>query len=279
MFIEGIVMKRVNYLVLIFSCILVCGCATVPVTGRSQFSFVPQHQLLALSRESYSKVLKDSKISEDFINTQRVKDVGLRISQAAEDFMRKNGKFDEIKDFKWEFNLLEDEEKVNAFCMPGGKIVIYTGILPVTVTQEGLATVIGHEVAHALANHSGERMSQLLIAQLGGLSLSVALKEKNNTTKQLAMVAYGVGSNLAILMPYSRVHEEEADRIGLILMAKAGYDPRKAVPFWERMNALGGARKVPEFLSTHPTSKSRIASIKSYLPEALDYYYNEYKER
>jgi predicted Zn-dependent protease len=185
--------------------------------------------------------------------------------------MREHGMEYELSQYGWEFELIEDDETANAFCMPGGKIVVYTGLLPVAETESGLAVVVAHEVAHALANHGGERMSQLLLAQLGGMALSSALEEKPKETHDLAMLAYGIGSNVAVLLPYSRKHESEADRIGLILMARAGYDPREAVSFWQRM-ASGGGAQPPEFLSTHPSHETRIADIRSYLPEAVDIY-------
>ena len=177
----------------------------------------------------------------------------------------------EIKNYRWEFNLIENDKMVNAFCMPGGKVGVYTGILPITQNETGLAVVMGHEIAHAIAKHGNERVSQGLLAQLGGVALSTALSKNPGTTNQIFMAAYGVGANVGVLLPYSRLHESEADRIGLILMAKAGYDPREAVPFWQRMNEKGGPRP-PEFLSTHPAPESRIKQIQDLIPEAMKYY-------
>ena len=185
--------------------------------------------------------------------------------------MRENGMEKEIETYHWEFNLIEDDKTINAFCMPGGKIAVYTGILPVTQDENGLAVVLGHEVAHALANHGGERMSQMMLAQLGATSLSVALSSQPALAKDLIMQAYGVGANVGVLLPYSRRHELEADHIGLILMARGGYDPRTAIPFWQRMNNVGGERP-PEFLSTHPTPEKRIEDIQKEIPEAMKYY-------
>lgn len=246
-------------------------CAEVPLTHRKSLQLLPQSQLLGLSLQQYSKVLKDSKLSSDQEKTQLVKRVGGRIAVAAEGFLKDSGLGWQIKDYQWEFNLIEDDKVVNAWCMPGGKVVVYTGILPITRDENGLAVVMGHEVAHAIANHGNERMSQALIASMGGIALSVAIAKKPDKTRHLFMAAFGVGASVGFLLPYSRLHESEADRIGLMLMAKAGYDPREAIPFWQRMNEKAGPRP-PEFLSTHPAPPSRIANIKSYISESMPYY-------
>ena len=247
------------------------GCAEVPVTHRKSLRFVPESQLLALSFQQYDDVLKKSKLSTDQTRVQMVRRVGERVARAAETFLRDSGMENKIRDYKWEFNLIEDDKQANAWCMPGGKVAVYTGLLSYSQNDTGLAVVIGHEVAHALAEHGNERMSQGLLVSMGGMALSAALAQKPGKTRGLFMAAFGLGTSVGILLPYSRLHENEADRIGLILMAGAGYDPREAVPFWERMNRKGGPRP-PEFLSTHPAPESRIASIKSYIPEALPYY-------
>ncbi|MEK6635205.1 MAG: M48 family metallopeptidase, partial [Planctomycetota bacterium] len=169
------------------------------------------------------------------------------------------------------FKLIQDDKTVNAFCMPGGKIAVYTGILPITQDENGLAVVLGHEVAHALANHGGERMSQLLLAQMGATTLSAALSQQPQQTRQLLLQVYGIGANVGVILPYSRNHELEADHIGLIIMARAGYDPRTAIPFWQRMNDKAGKRP-PEFLSTHPAPIKRIEDIRNKIPEAMKYY-------
>lgn len=251
--------------------IFIAACATVPVTGRKQLSFLPQGQLLTMSFDSYHQLLSQSKLSPDAVETDRVRKVGGDIAAAAEQFLKENGHEGEIKAYSWEFNLIEDNKMINAFCMPGGKVAVYSGILPVTRDSDGLAVVLGHEVAHAIANHGNERLSQMLLVQLGGITLDRALKEKPNETKNIFMAAYGVGTSIGILLPYSRTHESEADRIGLILMARAGYDPRSAVPFWKRMSGAG-AERAPEFLSTHPAPERRISDIEKFLPEALKYY-------
>jgi len=250
---------------------LFVGCSTVPITGRRQISFVPQSQLISSSIDSYNQLIEQSTLSNDTAKTQMVVTVGNNIAKSAEQFMRENRMEKELQNYHWEFNLIEDDKTVNAFCMPGGKIAVYTGILPTTQDETGLAVVLGHEVAHALANHGGERMSQLLLSQMGETGLSMALSKQPALTKDLAMQAYGAGTQVGILLPYSRSHESEADHIGLILMARAGYDPRAAIPFWQRMNESGGQRP-PEFLSTHPAPEKRIEDIRKELPEALKYY-------
>lgn len=247
------------------------GCSTVPITGRRQLSFIPQGELLTLSDQNYKQVLNQSKISTDSDWNAKVKDVGKKIAASAEVFMKENGMQKEIANYRWEFNLINDPKSVNAFCMPGGKIVVYTGILPVARDANGLATVMSHEVAHALANHGGERMSQELIVQAGGMGFSQLVKSKPEKAKQIMLQVYGVGTQLGVLLPYSRAHESEADRIGLILMARAGYNPQTAVSFWERMKNLSGT-KPPEFLSTHPATSRRIVDITKVLPEAEKYY-------
>lgn len=258
-------------IILLITLIFFMGCATVPITGRKQLSFIPQGQLLTLSDQNYKEVLSQSRISSDSNWNATVNRVGQKIAASAETFMRENGMESEIKNYKWEFNLIDDPKTVNAFCMPGGKIVIYTGILPVAQDEIGLATIMSHEVAHAIANHGGERMSQQLLVQLGGLSLEQAMKSKPAATQKIMMQAYGAGTQVGVLLPYSRSHESEADHIGLILMARAGYDPSKAVAFWERMNALSGGKTL-EFLSTHPATSRRISDINREIPEAKKYY-------
>ena len=247
------------------------SCAEVPLTKRKSLNLLPKSHLFSLSLQQYSKVLKESKLSRDQKKVQLVRRVGNRIAVAAEGFLKDSGLGWQVKDYKWEFNLIDDDKTVNAWCMPGGKVAVYTGILPITKNENGLAVVLGHEVAHAIANHGNERMSQALIVNMGGVALSVALAEKPKSTRNMFMMAFGAGATVGFLLPYSRVHESEADRIGLMIMARAGYDPREAVPFWQRMNEKAGPRP-PEFLSTHPAPASRIANIKSYIPEALPYY-------
>jgi predicted Zn-dependent protease len=227
--------------------------------------------MLAMSLQQYDKVLKEAKLCTDHKKVDMVRRVGNRIALAAEEFLRNSGLDAEAEKYNWEFNLIEDDKTVNAWCMPGGKVAVYTGIMPITQNENGLAVVLGHEVAHAIARHGNERMSQSLLANMGGVALAVALKEKPGKTRQLYMAAFGMGASVGFLLPYSRVHESEADRIGLTIMARAGYDPRGAIPFWERMNKKGGTRP-PEFLSTHPAPASRITDLKIHINEALPHY-------
>jgi predicted Zn-dependent protease len=250
---------------------ILSGCAEVPITHRKGLHIVPESELLAMSFQQYDEVIKKSRLSKDQQKVKMVKTVGERIAKAAEAFLEDAGKGKQIKNYHWDFNLIEDDKVVNAWCMPGGKVAVYTGILPYTQDETGLAVVMGHEVGHAIADHGNERMSQSLLANMGGIALSVALAQKPSQTRQLFMVAFGVGATVGFILPYSRLHETEADRIGLMLMARAGYDPREAVSFWERMNKKSGPRP-PEFLSTHPAPESRIESLKTYIQEALPYY-------
>ncbi len=258
-------------LIIISLCWLLNACATVPLTERTSLHLLPDSELLSLSLEQYQTVLKEAKLSSDSQQVQKVRRVGARIARATADLLREKGLEAEIQNYKWEFNLIDDPKVVNAWCMPGGKVVVYTGILPVARDETGLAVVMGHEIAHAVAKHGNERMSEGLLVQLGGVGLSVALGTQPALTRDLFMQAYGVTSGVGYLLPHSRLQESEADHIGLVLMARAGYDPREAVPFWERMNEKGGSRP-PEFLSTHPAPESRIANIKALIPEAMRYY-------
>jgi len=252
-------------------CACLAACATVPLTNRKSLRLIPSSELLSLSDEQYTKVLSESKLSIDRGKIQMVTRVGKRIASAAEAFLKESQAEDKIKNYQWEFNVIEDNKTANAWCMPGGKVAVYTGILPFTRNDTGLAVVLGHEVAHAIAEHGNERMSEALLAQLGGVALSVALAEQPEETQQLFMAAYGVTANVAVLLPYSRLHESEADRIGLTLMARAGYNPNEAVRFWQTMSEQGGSRP-PTLLSTHPAPESRIEKIKSFIPEAMRHY-------
>jgi len=251
--------------------VLLAACATSPYTGRQTLNLVPDSQLLSLSFDQYRQTISQATLSTDQSQVEMVRRVGRRIAAASEELMRERGQAKDIETYKWEFNLIKDDDQVNAWAMPGGKVAVYTGILPVAKDETGLAVVLGHEVAHAIAKHGNERLSQGLLAQLGGLALSAALSGYPAQTQNLFMTAYGAGAQLGFLLPYSRTHELEADRIGLILTARAGYDPREAIPFWERMAAQGGARP-PEFLSTHPAGENRIRQIRELMPEALSYY-------
>lgn len=250
---------------------LLSACSSVPITQRRQLNLIPASSMLSMSLQQYDQFLKENDLSDDKEKTRMVKRVGRRISRAVEAYFADRGQSGRLANYQWEFNLVESEE-VNAWAMPGGKVVIYSGLLPVAETEAGLAVVMGHEIAHAVARHGNERMSQALLAQFGAVALSQALREKPALTQQLWMMAYGLGSQFGVMLPYSRLHEKEADHLGLIFMAMAGYDPRAAVDFWQRMAAKKEGKAPPEFLSTHPADQKRIAAIKEMMPEALRYY-------
>lgn len=247
------------------------ACSTVPITGRKQLSLIPSSQMLGMSYSEYGNFLKSSKLSTDAQATAMVKRIGSRVQGAVERYFAEKQLSGELEGYQWEFNLVDDKQ-VNAWCMPGGKVVVYTGILPVTATETGLAVVMGHEIAHAVAEHGNERMSQGLLANLGGIALQEAVKSKPQQTQQLWMTAFGLGAQFGVLLPFGRSQESEADHLGLIFMAMAGYDPNEAVTFWQRMAASKGGQSPPEFMSTHPSDETRIADIRNKLPEALKYY-------
>ncbi|OIP00105.1 MAG: peptidase M48 [Bacteroidetes bacterium CG2_30_33_31] len=263
-------LKSILILLLISTFTLFNACTTVPLTGRKQMHLLPESQMVSMSLTSYSEFISTHKLSASAVNSTMVKRAGKNISTAVAQYLASVGKADLVKDYAWEFNLVEDAQP-NAWCMPGGKVVVYTGILPYTLTEAGLAVVMGHEIAHAVARHGNERMSQGMLVQFGGMALDVALQSKPEQTKAIFMQAYGVGSQVGMLLPYSRIHESEADKLGLVFMAMAGYDPNEAITFWERM-AKSGGQKPPEILSTHPADETRIADLKAYLPEALKFY-------
>lgn len=262
--------RRYLAFILILSLVLL-ACSTVAVTGRKQLNLIPSSTMLSMSTEQYGEFLNANQLSQDGEKTWMVKRAGARIQKAVEQYFADRGISDKLKDYDWQFNLVESEE-VNAWCMPGGRVVVYTGILPITKDESGLAVVMGHEIAHAIAEHGSERMSQMLLTQLGGVALSKAVEDEPEKTQQLWMTAFGVGAQIGVLLPYSRLHENEADHLGLIFMAMAGYDPNVAVGFWERMAKMKGGGAPPEFLSTHPSDETRIKKIKELLPEAMQYY-------
>jgi predicted Zn-dependent protease len=261
-------------IVLILSFVLL-SCSTVAITGRQQLNLVPRSTMLSMSFQQYDEFLKANKLSDNQEQTRMVKGVGLKIQHAVEQYFAKMNMSNELRDYQWDFNLVESKD-VNAWCMPGGKVVVYTGILPITKDESGLAVVMGHEIAHAIAEHGNERMSQGLIAELGGIALSKALEEKPEKTQQLWMTAFGLGAQVGVLLPYGRLQESEADHLGLIFMAMAGYNPNTAVDFWERMAKMQSGQAPLEFLSTHPSDETRIKKIKELIPEAMQYY-NESK--
>jgi predicted Zn-dependent protease len=252
--------------------LLIVSCAEVPITHRQSLHLVPDSELMTLSYQQYNQVLHKSRLSADTQEEAMVRRVGGRIARVAETFLREGGQGDTIKNYHWEFNLIEDEKTVNAWVLPGGRAAVYSGILRYTQDETGLAVVLGHEVGHAIAGHGNERMSQGLLAQLGGMALSVALSTKPQQAQSLFMTAYGASASLGVLLPFSRLEESEADHIGLILMARAGYDPRQAIPFWERMAKQEGHKQPLEFMSTHPATQRRMEDIIRELPEALQYF-------
>lgn len=246
------------------------GCTVVPITGRKQMNLLPESDLISMGLTSYQEFMKENPLSSDKTNASIVREVGIKIATSVQQFFADNKMQNRLDGYQWEFSLVGSTE-ANAFCLPGGKVVVYKGLLPYTVDRSGLAVVISHEIAHAVARHGNERMSQEMLIQLGGMALSTAMKNKPEQTQNIFLSAYGLGSQVGVLLPYSREHELEADKLGLIFMAMAGYNPETAIRFWERMSASGGA-KPPEFLSTHPSDASRINSIKANMPEIMKYY-------
>jgi predicted Zn-dependent protease len=262
-----------RYAVALVSLVLVvAACTTVPITGRRQVHLVPASTMLSMSFQQYSEFLDTNPpVAKTDTTAATVERVGRRIQQAVEAFFSRQGMSQQLSGYQWEFRLVDDPEP-NAWCMPGGKVVVYTGILPLTQTETGLAVVMGHEIAHAVANHGNERMSQQLITEMGGMALSTAMSQRPEETRQLWMTAFGLGAQYGLILPYGRLHETEADRLGLIFMAMAGYDPNEAVAFWERMSAASQGGSPPAFLSTHPSNAARIRKIREILPEAMRYY-------
>lgn len=249
--------------------LLFSSCGSVPVTGRKQLNLVSNQEVLSLSLQQYQQFIKSAPISTDKKNTAVVQKVGRNIANAVETYLKNNGYADELASYAWEFNLVKSAD-VNAFCMPGGKIVVYEGILPYTQDETGLAVVLGHEVAHAVAKHANERMSQQMMTEYGTAAIGTALGGTSTGVQQAAAAAIGLGSQYGILLPYSRKQELEADKLGLIFMAMAGYNPSQAAAFWTRMSQQGSS--TPEFMSTHPSDNTRIQQIEKDLPEAMKYY-------
>jgi predicted Zn-dependent protease len=261
---------------IVWACLLCCvvftACKTVPVTGRKQLNLVPNSMIQALAFSEYDSVVKASPtLMQTDDRAQMVSRVGGRIKQAVESYLQQNNMSKEVKSFKWEFNTI-NQNIVNAWCMPGGKVVVYTGLLPVTQNETALAVVMGHEIAHAIARHGNERMSEGLLINLGGLVLEDALKNKKQQTQLLFLGLYVVGSNLALALPNSRMQESEADKLGLIFMSMAGYNPEEAIPFWQRMAAVN-TNKTPEFLSTHPSDATRIKKLSALIPDIKTQYF------
>ncbi len=250
------------------------SCTTNPITGRRQLSLVLASQMQSMSYQQYSQFLGQNNVVNSGNQAQMIKSVGARMKQSVELYMQQIGHADKLEGFQWEFNLVNDPA-VNAWCMPGGKVVFYTGILPICQDEAGVAVVMGHEIAHAVANHGGERMSQGLAQQLGGVAMQVALSSKPALTQALFSQAFGLGSQVGMLK-FSRTHESEADEMGLYFMAIAGYNPQSAPQFWQRMKANSGGQAPPEFLSTHPSNDRRIRDLNTLMPKAVAMY-NKYK--
>ena len=242
--------------------LLVAACQTVPITGRSELLLLPERSEIQMGYQAYAEVLKKSKVSADRALNDQLQRVGGRIAAAT-------GR----TDYRWEFKLLEDKQ-ANAFCLPGGKVAVYTGILPITKDDAGLAAVLGHEVSHAIARHGGERISQTLLVQAGLAATQIAMTNRDPRTVQQVTALLGAGATVGLLLPWSRAQESEADRLGLIYMAKAGYDPHAAIDLWVRMSEASKTRQQPpEFLSTHPAHGTRIRQIEGWMPEAIQYYH------
>lgn len=251
--------------------LLIYACTRVAVTGRQQLSLVPNAEIIPMANQQYDSVVQTAKLSTNQQQTAMIKNVGSRIQRAVERYMAENNASEELAGFQWEFNLIDDPKTVNAWCMPGGKVAFYTGIMPICQNEAGVAVVMGHEIAHAVANHARERMSQGMVANglLG--TLGTALGQNPTLTKQLFFQAVGVGAQVGMLR-FSRQHESEADRIGLIFMAMAGYDPHEAPRFWERMSSQSGGGAPPEWLSTHPSHGTRIKDLNDAIPEAMRHF-------
>jgi predicted Zn-dependent protease len=252
---------------------LIIACSKNVVTGRKQFKLLPEAEVQAMATTEYQSFLSKNKVVISTTNrdAEMVRRVGKRITKAVTDYYASQGLSNQLDGYNWEYNLVDSKE-VNAWCMPGGKIVVYTGLLPITQNEAALAIVMGHEVSHAIFNHGNERLSQGLLQQLGGVALSVAVANKPKETQDLFLGAYGVGTAVGVLLPFSRTHEYEADHYGLNWAAMAGYNPQEAIPLWQRMEKAASGQKPPEFLSTHPSEGNRIEQLQKFMPEALKYY-------
>ena len=248
---------------------MVYSCATNPLTGKKTLNFVSNSELFPSAFQQYGTFLKENKVISGTADARKVEMVGSRIKAAAEKYLTYLGQAQYLQDYRWEYKLIDSKE-VNAWCMPGGKIVVYSGILPITKNDAGLATVMGHEVSHALANHGAQRMSASQLQQLGAVGVAVATGGQSAEKQQMWQQYYGMGSQVGVMLPFSRGHETEADKIGLTLMAIAGYNPEESITFWSRMAAQSSGQAPPEFMSTHPSDATRIANLKALIPEAKE---------
>lgn len=260
-------MRKSLYILILVT--LAISCSTVPITERKRVNIVSDEEILPASFAQYEGFLKENTLSSNAKMTQEVKTIGMNISRSVDKFMRANGMVSEANNYRWEFNLIEDET-VNAWCMPGGKVVFYTGILPICDNTDGIAAVMGHEIAHAFAKHGQERMTSAYGQQLGGMAVAIGTSGESEESQILWNTIYGVGSQVGMLA-YSRTHETEADKLGLVFMIMAGYNPEEAVNVWIRMSELSDGSAPPEFLSTHPSHETRIANLRSYMPTAIEY--------
>lgn len=264
-------MKIIQFFVPVLVLALTSQCATVPITGRSQLSLIPNSQVLPMSFDQFTQVKNTNKILTTGEDANMLKRCGNRIQRAVQQYLKEQDLGDHLNGYEWEYILI-DENTVNAWAMPGGKVAFYTGILPVTKDENGMAVVMAHEIAHIVANHGRERISQTLAAQTGlSLAAIAAGQGGSSLTGDMILQAAGVGTNLGLLK-FSRTHEHEADQLGLYFMAMAGYDPQGAVSFWERMTATSNGQEPPEFLSTHPSYGTRISRLKKNMPRAMEYY-------
>lgn len=253
---------------------MLSGCGSVPITGRQQLLLVSDQEVLSSSLTQYNSYIKTAHKSNNAARSAMVSRVGRRIATATEQYLRSAGLAAQVKEFSWEFNLVQSNE-VNAFCMPGGKIVVYEGLMKLVSSDDELAVVLGHEVAHAVAKHSNERISQQMLAQYGAQVLGQSLSQKDSRIQAIANTVYGVGAQYGMMLPFSRKHESEADYMGLILMTMAGYNPDVSVNFWRKMSASSGG-KVPEIMSTHPSDARRVNDLQKALPEVKAKYGKRY---
>jgi predicted Zn-dependent protease len=260
-----------SILTLFVAAAAIISCSTNQITGRNQLTLVPQAELNSMAQQQYQQFLSQNRVVSPSADrdAEMVRRVGNRVASAITQYFRSKGQ--NLEGYQWQFNLIADNS-ANAWAMPGGKVVVYTGLLPITQNEAALGVVMGHEIAHAVLEHGNERMSQGLVQQLGGVALSVAMANKPAATQNLFLQAYGVGSSVGVMLPFGRKQELEADRYGLIFAALAGYNPREAIPLWQRMEKASNGQKPPEFLSTHPSEGRRIEQLQKYMPEALKYY-------
>ena len=262
-----------NVLLLILAALLLSSCSSVPITGRKQLSLISDAEVLSSSLTQYKDYMAQATVSGNKVQSEMVTRVGKALAMATETYLKNNGMESDIQNYSWEFSLVANTE-VNAFCMPGGKIVVYEGLMKMVSSEDELAVVIGHEVAHAVAKHSNERMSQQILAQYGSNVLNSALANKSAAVQSVAGQVFGLGAQYGVMLPFSRKQENEADYMGMVLMSMAGYNPDMALTFWQKMSAGGGA-SVPELLSTHPSDETRINNIKKNLPKIKQTYYKK----